>query len=303
MNRNPWLRILSLITVISMCFSFVACESSDVVYENNRDENIQDEVQESLPSEKDNNDDDRNNLDEVHESLPVEKDDNSSGDDDADDKNVHSEVNELLTLDELIDFHLNGAKYPDNFVFEELSGYERVIESASSREDALSTAAEHFNSGWCTTEETRLEVETDLFYGLYVKWAYRTGGVGKPESYYDEYVVSFKKDVYDSENMQFFTKDTDDIKSILDYIFYSESYQTGGTKVYSSDIILENDKCTYTAYVLMVVYGDWGLQDELNLLKTQLWIDLATGKTTYHIEEIGTAYIDGACTHGPVIID
>ena len=201
-----------------------------------------------------------------------------------------------LTDDEIIDFHANGKRYPENFIFDELKDYGRVIESSSSREDAISTATEHFNSGWCTTVECRLTVETDLFYGLYVKWDYRNDGVGEPVAYYDEYVVSFKKNVYDLENKQFFTKNPDIIKSILNYV-YSDQYLWFADKVYSSDIIKNGDKYKYIAYGLSTVLGDWGVQDELNFLKLVVEIDLATGKTSRSVETIKQVYIDGALTH------
>lgn len=208
------------------------------------------------------------------------------------DKHIHGEVNELLTLDELIDFHLNGAKYPENFVFEELNGYGMVIKSASSREEAFLNVEERFNNGYCTVVENRLMVETDLFYGFYVKWRFQRDETETPY-YYDEYAVSFNKAVYDNENMQFFTQDKDTIKLILNYVYYSRSYQTVGTKVYNSDISLKNDKFVYTAYVLTVVYGDWGLQDKLAFMRTEIQIDIATGETTHIEEVVGTAFIDG----------
>lgn len=110
-----------------------------------------------------------------------------------------------------------------------------------------------------------------------------------------------KKQVYDSENEQFFTQDKDAIKSILDYNCYDNSYEIRGSKVYSSDIIIENDKYKYTVYSLTVVYGDWGLQDALEFIRTDIQIDIATGKTTYDYEVVGTAYIDGTWTNFEVI--
>ena len=219
---------------------------------------------------------------------------------DNEDENVYVQEGEdivvELTDDEIIDFNANGKQYPENFIFAELQDYGRVIASASSREDAISTAREHFNSGWCTTVECRLTVETDLFYGLYVKWDYRINGVGEPVSYYDEYVVSFKKNVYDFENNQFFTKNADIIKSILNYTCY-DHYIWLVNKVYSSDIIKNGDKYKYIAYGLSRVRGDWGMQDALCFLKLVVEIDLATGKTSKNVETIKLVYVDGALTH------
>ena len=218
--------------------------------------------------------------------------------DDSGNHPQYGEAKELWTDEELVQFHENGAKYPDNFVFEELSGYGRVISSASSKDEALQTAAKRFTNDNCSVVENTLQVETKLFYGLYVKWAYSYDGMDEP-SYHDESVVSFKKNVYDSDTMTFATKDANAIKAILDYLHYSESYQTSGTKVHSSKIVRDGTQYVYTAFVLTVCYGDWDMQDELKLLKTELQIDRATGVTTYHYETVKTVFIDGALTNGP----
>lgn len=209
----------------------------------------------------------------------------------------YGEVKELWTAEELIEFHLHGAKYPDNFVFEELRGYGRVIPSASSKNEALQTAAKRFTNNNCSVVENTLQVETKLFYGLYVKWEYSYEGMDEP-SYHDESVVSFKKNVYDADTMTFATKDASAIKSILDYLHYSESYQTSGTKVHSSKIVRDGDEFVYTAYVLQVSYGDYGVQDELRLLKTELRVDYATGKTEHGYETVTTVFVDGELTNG-----
>lgn len=213
--------------------------------------------------------------------------------------NVNGEVNDLMSVEELVDFHLNGNKYPDGFVFPELKGYGRVINSSLSRDEACSTARKHFNSGYCTTAECRSEVETELFYGLYVKWEYNHDG----ESYfYDENVVSFNKNVYDAGTKVFGTDNPDTIKSVIDYLYYSHTYEIYGSKVYSSSVSLSDGKCVYTAYVLTVCGGDWGLQDELTLLKTVCEVDLQTGRFDHSKEQIGVVFIDGECTHGGGVV-
>lgn len=242
-------------------------------------------------------------------------DNNTGGDDDGngnDDKHVNGEVNELLTVDELVDFHENGEKYPDNFVFEELTGYGRVMPSTSSVAEALSMVKEYFTNGDYVAVEYKLTVETDLFYGIYVKWAYQSNGTVDMSRYYDEYVVSFKKSVFDyyldyslneypyiNHHMQFFTPDKGAIKSILDYYLYSRTYQMYGEKVYSTDINLQGDKYVYTAYILQVCLGDWGTQDQLSLIKRVIDIDLATGIAETNDEVVGEVYIDGQLTHWP----
>lgn len=278
MKRNTWLTIFSLIVVLCLCFSLVACQTR-----NTGDNNT--------PGNNDGN--------------------NETPGDNNDDKNVHGEVGELLTVDELVDFHENGEKYPDNFVFEELTGYGRVMPSTSSVAEALSMVKEYFTNGYYVAVEYKLTVETDLFYGIYVKWAYQSNGTIDMSRYYDEYVVSFKKSVFDyyfsyddsdyfgtfKHNLQFFTQDKGTIKSILDYYLYSWTYQIYGEKIYSTDINLQGDKYVYTAYILQVCLGDWGTQDQLSLIKRVIDIDLVMGMVETNDEVVGEVYIDGALTH------
>lgn len=220
----------------------------------------------------------------------------------AEDKHINGEVTELLTVEDLVDFHLKGEKYPENFVFKELSGYGRVLNSAASREQALAIAEEHFTNKNCTPVKNELVVETDLFYGSYIKWAYRSNETAAPY-YYDEYVVSFKPSVYDYENNLFYTRDKDKIKKILDYVYYSRTYQLGGAKIYSSDIFLKDDKYEYVLYSLGVSYGDWGVQDQLYFIKETHKIDLISGRDTFSREVVGNVYIDGNFTHGGIMVD
>lgn len=207
------------------------------------------------------------------------------------------QVNELISLEELIDFHFNGAKFPQNFVFEELAGYGRVLNSASSAEEARGIVEENFTNESYEVTENTVNAETEIFYGLYAKW---TSADGRGYSY-DENVVCFKKDVYDARTRSFHIKDADKIKKILDYIYYSQTYNVGGYKVYRSDISQKSGNLEYVIYRLKVCYGDWGMQDSLTFVKEVTVIDGQTGKTTCNISTVGYAMVDGKNTHGGVI--
>ena len=206
-------------------------------------------------------------------------------------------VNELINMDELIDFHFNGEKYPAKFVLEELEGYGRVLDSASSAEQARQIVKEQFTNGSYEVTENTVNAETELFYGLHAKW---TSTDGKNYSY-EEDVVCFKKQVYDYQTGRFFIKDEQKIKSILDYIYYSKTYNVGGYKVYSSDISKKDGKIEYVIYLLEVCYGDWGLQDSLTFVKEVREID-ESGNTTCTRSVVGWAMVDGKNTHGGKII-
>lgn len=181
-------------------------------------------------------------------------------------------VDELLSVEELFDFYINGNKFPENFVFEELDGYGRVIDSASSLDEAHKTVEKNFTSGFCKTVENRLVVETELFYGIYVKWSYME------DYFYDEYVVSFKSDVYDAETKKFGTNDADMIKKIINYVYYSKMYKIGGSKVYSSDICRKDGYFEYLIYYIATIGGDWDMPDNTYLMKEIIKIDADTGE-------------------------
>ncbi|MGN1078418.1 MAG: hypothetical protein ACI4ST_07860 [Candidatus Gallimonas sp.] len=204
------------------------------------------------------------------------------------------EVNELLSAEELIDFHQNGEKFPENFGFAELTGYGRVVSSASSRAEALSTVQEQFANEQCMVSENRVDLETDLYYGIYVKWLYSDGG-GEPVSY-DESVVSFKREVYDAETQTFGTRNREEMKKILDYLYYAETCRIGGSKIYSSELTEKEGAYEYVIYYLQVNYGDWGLRDELSFMKEVRKINLSSGGTTLSRETVGSVTVDGENT-------
>lgn len=204
------------------------------------------------------------------------------------------EVNELLSTEELIDFHQNGEKFPANFGFAELTGYGRVVSSASSREEALSAVQERFANEQCKVSENRVELETDLYYGIYVKWLYSYGGSETVS--YDESVVSFKREVYDAETQTFGTRNREEIKKILDYLYYDETCCIGGSKIYSSELTEKEGEYEYVIYYIQVNYGDWGLRDELSFIKEVRKIDLSSGGTTLSCETVGTMMVDGENT-------
>lgn len=203
-----------------------------------------------------------------------------------------------LRREELIAFHNHGEKYPAGFAFPELAsaGYERVVGSASTAEEACEVVREHFNSGYCKTVVSELRAQTDCYFGVYAKWAYYQNGdfTKEPTSYYDELVVSFNKSKYDAENERFFTKDEGEIKQILDYLYYSRSYNLWGYKVYKSNLTRKSGKFEYEIYALEVCYGDWGIQDELSFVKETRAVDWMTGKAGAAKEELlQTVYVDG----------
>lgn len=77
--------------------------------------------------------------------------------------------------------------------------YGRVVSSSSSKEDAVRVVTRHFtDERWSEyiniVIDCKVVTETDLLYGVYVKWEYHRYD---EVTTYDEYVILFKKEVAD----------------------------------------------------------------------------------------------------------
>ena len=193
-------------------------------------------------------------------------------------KNIDLENSKNLdnfSSDELIEFSNSGDKFPDNFIDNKLNDYKRIINSSNSIEEAQNAVLEEFNSNNKVIKNNLL-VESDTYYGLDVSWLH-TQTNGK-SSTYSEKVISFKKNIYDSENNIFYSKDKTIIKEVLNLRYYMQNYNDRGNKVLQSTISESSDCCEYTIYYIERVYGDWGINDVLHFKKDVIEIDKETGK-------------------------
>lgn len=193
-------------------------------------------------------------------------------------KNIDLENSKNLdnfSSDELIEFSNSGDKFPDNFIDNKLNDYKRIINSSNSIEEAQNAVLEEFNSNNKVIKNNLL-VESDTYYGLDVSWLH-TQTNGK-SSTYSEKVISFKKNIYDSENNIFYSKDKTIIKEVLNLRYYMQNYNDRGNKVLQSTISESSDCFEYTIYYIERVYGDWGINDVLHFKKDVIEIDKETGK-------------------------
>ncbi len=212
---------------------------------------------------------------------------------------------ENISNEELEYIYMNLSDYAMNLGYINGKNYGRVVSSSSSVDDAIEVVINHFTDyrySFSTNRvvESKIDVETELFYGLYVKWEHNSSG---KLSYYDEYVISFKKDIYDckvkkittdSEYSIFKTRDFNQIKQIMDYLYYSNSYNMFGCKLLNSEIVGDNEKITYKTYETIFNGGDWGLKDQVLLVKKVWQIDKLTGEMILSSSEtIKSIFIGG----------
>ncbi len=204
----------------------------------------------------------------------------------------------------------NNPKYPYNLGLINGKQYGRVVSSSSSSpEDAIEVVTNHFtNNNYPfsinTVVEVWIDIETEVFYGVYVKWEHNSSG---KKSYYDEYVISFKKDIFDCRLRNVYndedyflvkTNNPDQIRQILDILYYNNTYNISGSKLLKSEVLETEDQFIYQSYGTRVVYGDWGMKDKVSLLKEIWTINKASGElnltSTNLIKKI---FVDGELTH------
>lgn len=226
-------------------------------------------------------------------------------------KNLSAKVIEAFSNEQLKWVHENAEKFPSDFVFKELEGYERIVTSAANKDEAISQTSSRFTNDTYITAECRVEIETDYFYGIYVKWEPRDKAMKK--FYHEEKVVCFKKDVCDFQNVVrntdinkgiMKTQNKELIKSILDYSYYSQLYNLGGYKVLFSEVKDSGDKIKYVNYYVGTAYGDYGVMDEVTLYKRETNISKNDGlfERSNH-QELKIIEVEGVAFDGDDGID
>lgn len=172
--------------------------------------------------------------------------------------------------EKLIQFILSGDCFPAGFLLPELEGYGRIISSSENAEEAQAIAREHFTNEDYVTVVDDVKDETEVFFGLTVEWTSRDP---QRADRYEEDVVSFRTEIYDHDAQTIYTNDTSLIEGILNYTYYEDMYQTVGSKVISAELTQTRDCFVYSIYYTKVVYGDWGMQDDLFVFRDVLTID------------------------------
>lgn len=215
---------------------------------------------------------------------------------------------ENLTIRERIDSfetsYVNGTEVKDfvesyeNAIYKsffEIDGieYGRIISSSESAEDAVNVCTRHFTDERYpetvnTVVECKVIYESDLFYGVYVKWSYYNFGEGAIE--YDENVISFKRNVaditvrnvvYEEENAYKICTDQDDkIEQLALYLFYHE-YDHWLQEILEYETQSSEEELTITICRYSKVGGDWGLPDEYYFNNQIVVVDKATGNIDF----------------------
>ncbi len=188
--------------------------------------------------------------------------------------------------------HRNYQGYPEGFGFENAVGkYERIVNSASSLEEATLMLEEKFTNGTYCTYKIELVEETEYYYAIYVEW----GAKDKNGSSWNEIVVSFKKDIYDYQKNIIKTTDKNIIKKIVDYIHYAKIYNIAGYSILDTNILELEDHYRHETYLITTCYGDWDVHDQVNYEKYVTIVDKQSGLVKVETEEIiKTIFVAGS---------
>ena len=160
--------------------------------------------------------------------------------------------------------------------------YGRIISSSDSPENAVSVCTRHFTDNRYdqainTVVECKVIYESDILYGLYVKWEVN-------DYYYEENVISFKKSVADItvENViyedvvsyRICTNQEEQIEQIVLYLHFEESPFNGILYYEKSS---DDQAYTFTVHSYQVIGGDWGMPNEYRFAEQKVVVNKESG--------------------------
>lgn len=290
-------KILSCFLILVIC-TLMICGCKKQVKD--RDSSVNDKspipdettvIAETTAEDKDTANDETTANDDVTEDTEKPSEDAPSFEDDL--KN--------LSHDNIISFI---EKYRKNIRSSILNidgqSYGRIISSSDSPEDAVNVCTRHFTSEHYsatsvsknTVVECSVIYESELFYGIYVKWEHYSGGNSK--SYYDENVISFKKSVaditagnstyIDRQSYNIITDDGGSIEEILLFLYnkvYVDNIWMHIDDILQYETVDNENEFILNVYSYLFCMGDWDMADEYTIVYQTIVVDKTTGSVTF----------------------
>ncbi len=217
------------------------------------------------------------------------------------------EVNESLPDSTLLYYHNMGEKFPYRLIPEVLEGYGKIMTSAETPQQAVANTTAYFTTATEEVKECVVLVETELYFGLYV----RRGVKDSTEQDYEQKVVCFKPTVFDTDYLSVYRDKSGTVgalskgvaKRVMDYWYYSRWFNISGLKVLSSKIEETENEYTYTVYYLNPLFNDWGVVLEVSLYREVTKIPKNGGAITLgKAEKLKTVPGEDADNPGYVIV-
>ena len=173
-----------------------------------------------------------------------------------------------------------------------IESYKYPYKSASSLKDALEKVADIGKSDNTEIIKNELVEETDYYYAIYHEYVSHRQMSG--DLVFKDTYLFFKKSVLDIDNKVIdinIINNKDKIKEFLNIYEYISQVENRSYKILQPDI-KEN-------YYFDVVFGDYGLKDNISLYKKTITIDKTTGK--YEIRERKIREVEGKINEGPIV--
>ena len=189
----------------------------------------------------------------------------------------------------------------------EIDGIEfgRIISSAESAEDAVDVCTRHFTDDRYPQSVNRVVecyviYESDLFYGIYVKW--ELYDYEEFDGSWDEIVISFKKGVADITARNVIYGDEaayrvcvdqeEQVEQIVLYLYYNDNSLN---EILDYEILCDDNEYRIIVYAYDITYGDWGVSDEYSFEKQEIVVDRTSGVVAFQEPtELITIYKESA---------
>lgn len=75
--------------------------------------------------------------------------------------------------------------------------------------------------------------------------------------------------------------DTVKVKELIEYLWFAANFNTGGAKVLCTYAIERGTAIEYLLFHTAVSYGDWGVSDEISVIRSTFLVSKQTGTVTY----------------------
>jgi hypothetical protein len=161
-----------------------------------------------------------------------------------------------LKGDELEKVYLESPKWPNDFGFGDVEGH--IYGSAESYEEAVKKFKARVKDNKDYKYEYSLIEENKFYYLINAKQTYVKNG-----NIYDIPVIYYKNNIFDYENNMLYTKDTNEMKKIMDHTYLSGIYNILGSEFFASQIIDKGEYYLYVIYSAQLCGGDWGISDTI----------------------------------------
>jgi len=80
----------------------------------------------------------------------------------------------------------------------------------------------------------------------------------------------------------------EEVQELIEYLWFTDYYALGGRKVLDSSISVDRLHFICMLNEIQIVYGDWGIRDEITVLESTYFINKTDGKITYSQEVLKT---------------